>query len=97
MEEISVSAKSSRPRIVIIGAGFGGLSAVIGLKPASVDVTVVDRRNHHLFRPCRIRLRPQPCRLPTSLSRYDISWRVGRTRAWYSAQSLALICRVAQS
>ena len=51
MEEISVSADRGRPRIVIIGAGFGGLSAAIGLKRADADVTLIDRRNHHLFQP----------------------------------------------
>jgi NADH dehydrogenase len=40
-----------RPRIVIIGAGFGGLTAAMRLKRADADVTVIDRRNHHLFQP----------------------------------------------
>jgi NADH:ubiquinone reductase (H+-translocating) len=39
------------PRVVIIGAGFGGLSAAKGLARAPVDVTVVDRHNYHLFQP----------------------------------------------
>jgi NADH:ubiquinone reductase (H+-translocating) len=38
-------------RVVIIGAGFGGLSAAKGLARAHVDVTVVDRHNYHLFQP----------------------------------------------
>jgi NADH:ubiquinone reductase (H+-translocating) len=38
-------------RVVIIGAGFGGLSAAKGLARAPVDVTVVDRHNYHLFQP----------------------------------------------
>lgn len=41
----------SRPRIVIIGAGFGGLAAAKALRGIDADVTVVDRRNHHLFQP----------------------------------------------
>jgi NADH dehydrogenase len=41
----------SRPRVVILGAGFGGLSAAKALKRAEVDVTVVDRHNYHLFQP----------------------------------------------
>ena len=41
----------TRPRVVIVGGGFGGLYAARGLKGADVDVTVVDRRNHHLFQP----------------------------------------------
>ena len=40
-----------RPRIVIVGAGFGGLSAAKALGGADADVTVVDRRNYHLFQP----------------------------------------------
>jgi NADH:ubiquinone reductase (H+-translocating) len=41
----------NRPRVVIVGAGFGGLSAAKGLAKANVRVTLVDRRNHHLFQP----------------------------------------------
>jgi NADH dehydrogenase len=41
----------ARPRVIIIGGGFGGLAAARGLKRAPVDVTVVDRRNHHVFQP----------------------------------------------
>lgn len=40
-----------RPRVVIVGAGFGGLAAARALAGAPVSVTVVDRRNHHLFQP----------------------------------------------
>lgn len=40
-----------RPRIVIVGAGFGGLAAARALKRAPAEVVVVDRRNHHLFQP----------------------------------------------
>ena len=38
-------------RIVIIGAGFGGLSAAKGLARAPFEITVVDRHNYHLFQP----------------------------------------------
>ena len=38
-------------RIVIVGAGFGGLSAAKALAKAPVDVTIIDRQNHHLFQP----------------------------------------------
>jgi NADH dehydrogenase len=41
----------SRHRIVIIGGGFGGLCAARVLRAAPVDVTLVDRRNYHLFQP----------------------------------------------
>ena len=39
------------PHVVIIGAGFGGLTAAKSLKSAPVRVTIVDRTNHHLFQP----------------------------------------------
>src|SRR5215467_7602382 len=39
------------PRVVIIGAGFGGLQAAHALRNAPVDLTVIDRNNHHLFQP----------------------------------------------
>jgi NADH dehydrogenase len=41
----------NRPRIVILGAGFGGLYAARALRHADADITVVDRRNFHLFQP----------------------------------------------
>ena len=40
-----------RPHVVIIGAGFGGLAAARALKRTPVTITVIDRRNHHLFQP----------------------------------------------
>jgi len=40
-----------RPRVVIIGSGFAGLYCARALKGAPVEVTIVDRRNHHLFQP----------------------------------------------
>ena len=42
---------SPLPRVVVIGCGFGGLEAVRTLTRAAVDITVVDRTNHHLFQP----------------------------------------------
>jgi NADH:ubiquinone reductase (H+-translocating) len=41
----------NRPRVVIIGGGFGGLAAAKALARAPVDVILIDRRNHHLFQP----------------------------------------------
>ena len=40
-----------RPRVVVIGGGFGGLHAAIALAKEAVDVTIVDRRNYYLFQP----------------------------------------------
>jgi NADH dehydrogenase len=45
------TAITSRPRVVIIGAGFGGLSAARQLAGAPFEVTVVDQHNYHLFQP----------------------------------------------
>src|SRR5438105_3149896 len=44
-------AKARRPHVVILGAGFGGLAAATKLRYAEADVTVIDRRNYHLFQP----------------------------------------------
>jgi NADH dehydrogenase len=41
----------TKPRVVIIGGGFAGLTAARGLRKADVEVTLVDRTNHHLFQP----------------------------------------------
>src|SRR5687767_2540297 len=40
-----------RPRVVIIGGGFGGLWAARALGKKPVDVTLIDRKNHHVFQP----------------------------------------------
>jgi NADH dehydrogenase len=42
---------AERHRVVVVGGGFGGLQAVLKLRRAQVDVTLVDRRNFHLFQP----------------------------------------------
>ena len=48
---MSESRATNRPRVVIVGGGFGGLFAAKALKQVPVDVTVVDRANYHLFQP----------------------------------------------
>lgn len=45
------TASKGKPHVVIIGGGFAGLNAAKGLADAPVKVTVIDRRNHHLFAP----------------------------------------------
>jgi NADH dehydrogenase len=42
---------ASRPRVVVVGCGFGGIEAVRTLAKAAVEITLVDRTNHHLFQP----------------------------------------------
>jgi NADH dehydrogenase len=43
--------KGRRPRVVVVGGGFAGLNAAAALAKMPVDVTLVDRRNHHTFQP----------------------------------------------
>jgi NADH dehydrogenase len=43
--------ETSSPHVIIIGGGFGGLAAARGLADADVRITLIDRRNHHLFQP----------------------------------------------
>jgi NADH dehydrogenase len=45
------SSEASRARVAIVGGGFAGLHAAKGLAHLPVDVTVIDRRNHHVFQP----------------------------------------------
>ena len=45
------TGRARYPHAVIVGGGFGGLNAARGLRDAPVRVTIVDRRNHHLFQP----------------------------------------------
>lgn len=45
------SRRGARPHLVIIGGGFGGLTLARGLKRAQVDITLIDKANHHLFQP----------------------------------------------
>jgi NADH dehydrogenase FAD-containing subunit len=59
---------SRRHRVVIVGAGFGGLFAAKALRGADADVTVIDRTNHHLFQPL-LRERVVAAQLPACRSR----------------------------
>ncbi|MEQ1768846.1 MAG: NAD(P)/FAD-dependent oxidoreductase [Devosia sp.] len=51
MTETVMTGTGKTPRVVIVGGGFGGLSAVQALKGSGAAVTLIDRRNHHLFQP----------------------------------------------
>jgi len=55
-------------RVVIVGAGFGGLETTHRLKGAPVQVTLIDRRNHHLFQPLLYQV------ATASLATSDIAW-----------------------
>jgi NADH dehydrogenase len=55
-------------RVVIVGAGFGGLEAAFGLRGAPVEITLIDRRNHHLFQPLLYQV------ATASLATSEIAW-----------------------
>src|SRR6266487_4445688 len=55
-------------RVVIVGAGFGGLEATFRLASAPVSITLVDRRNHHLFQPLLYQV------ATASLATSEIAW-----------------------
>jgi NADH dehydrogenase len=55
-------------RVVIVGAGFGGLEAAFGLAGVPVQITLVDRRNHHLFQPLLYQV------ATASLATSEIAW-----------------------
>src|SRR6201999_4375537 len=44
-------ASLSKPQVVIVGGGFAGVAAAKGLRGCDADVTLIDRRNHHIFQP----------------------------------------------
>jgi NADH dehydrogenase len=51
LEPARESVPAVKPRVVIVGAGFGGLNAARALHATPVEMTVIDRNNHHLFQP----------------------------------------------
>jgi NADH dehydrogenase len=57
-----------RPHITIVGAGFGGLEAAKSLRRVPVDVTVIDRQNHHCFQPLLYEV------ATAALSPADVAW-----------------------
>jgi len=57
-----------RPKVVIVGAGFGGIEAAHTLAKAPVDVTIVDRQNHHCFQPLLYQV------ATAALSPADVAW-----------------------
>jgi NADH:quinone reductase (non-electrogenic) len=57
-----------RPKVVVVGAGFGGLEAAKSLSRVAVDVTVIDRQNHHCFQPLLYQV------ATAALSPADVAW-----------------------
>lgn len=65
-----MSETGPRLRVVVVGAGFGGLETVRGLKGAPVEITLINRKNHHLFQPLLYQV------ATAVLSPGDIAWPV---------------------
>ena len=63
-----MSDQSVRPRVVILGGGFGGLEAAKALTRAPVEVTLIDRHNHHCFQPLLYQV------ATAALTPADIAW-----------------------
>ncbi|WP_299152286.1 NAD(P)/FAD-dependent oxidoreductase [uncultured Tateyamaria sp.] len=61
-------SSNPRPKVVIVGAGFGGISAAKALAKAPVDIKVIDRRNYHLFQPLLYQV------ATADLSPADVAW-----------------------
>lgn len=57
-------------RVVVLGGGFGGLTAVEGLKGSAATITLIDQRNHHLFQPLLYQV------ATAALTASDIAWPV---------------------
>jgi NADH:ubiquinone reductase (H+-translocating) len=63
-----MGSNSQRPRVVIAGAGFGGLTATMSLAKVGVDVTLIDAQNHHCFQPLLYQV------ATAALSPADVAW-----------------------
>ena len=63
---------SNRPHVVVVGAGFAGLSCVRALAKVDVDITLVDRHNYHLFQPLLYQV------ATAGLSPAEIAWPIRR-------------------
>ena len=64
----SPGVAAARPKVVIVGAGFGGLDAARTLRDAPVDITILDRHNYHCFQPLLYQV------ATATLSPADIAW-----------------------
>jgi NADH:quinone reductase (non-electrogenic) len=77
-----VDQHSARPKVVIVGAGFGGIEAAKALARAPADVVLIDRQNHHCFQPLLYQV------ATAALSPADVAWPI---RSMLSRQSNARV------
>jgi NADH dehydrogenase len=84
------STGPERPRVVIVGAGFGGLFAANGLRDAAADIILVDRHNYHLFQPLLYQV------ATAGLAPSDVAWPIRSivTRARNTSVRLATVTGV---
>ena len=66
--DLTWKSSVQRPKVTIVGAGFGGLSAARALGEAPVEITLIDRKNYHLFQPLLYQV------ATAALSPADIAW-----------------------
>src|SRR3954449_12133208 len=71
-----------RPSVVVVGGGFGGLEAARALADVDVDVTLVDKKNHHCFQPLLYQV------ATAALSPADVAWPI---RSVLSSQQNATV------
>jgi NADH dehydrogenase len=74
-EALEAGSAASTPRVVIVGGGFGGLVTARGLARTPASVTLIDKRNYHLFRPMLYQV------ATGLLSADEIAGRCGRSSA----------------
>lgn len=82
--ELQGGKREGRPRVVIVGAGFGGLACAAALGRADADIVVIDRRNHNLFQPLLYQV------ATAALSPADISEPIRKTLSRYRNISVTL-------
>ena len=63
-----MAPQTAKPKIVVVGGGFGGLAAIDELNGVNADITIIDRRNHHLFQPLLYQV------ATAALSTSEIAW-----------------------
>jgi NADH dehydrogenase len=80
--KLDQEAGSNRPRVVIIGAGFGGLFAARAMKKLNADLLLVDRHNYHLFQPLLYQV------ATAGLAPSDVAWPI---RSIFSRQTNATV------